>query len=408
MSASKISPSATALVILFGFLTAFDSLGIDMYLPAFASMEQVFELQPGSMSLSLSAFMLGLAVGQALCGPLGDHFGRKLPLTAGVGIFGVASAVAAAAPNFECLLLARFLQGLGGAACLVLPRTITTDLYPQKQAAFIFTILVQIQSVSPIVAPLLGIVLLEYMHWSGIFWLLTVCGISGMLLVLKIVPETKPQGLKNHAESSLRELLSCVRYWLMNASLMWLSALLFGYIAFANFIYVTLFQLDSYDFGLMFALNALGMIGCGGINILMLRRWTLRKTLFTGFTLLVCSSGLLTFSAAFASDCVLLLSGCLFLMVASLGFILGGMTSEAMFSVPTSLVGTGSAILGVTQYAAGALSGWLIGLLEPGSILPIASVMLVCALLSALTWFIGSNLRKPESRLGEPLEENVS
>lgn len=289
----------------------------------------------------------------------------------------------------------------------MLPRTITADLCEEKKAASIFTILVQIQSISPIAAPLLGIAMLKATDWTGIFWLLGVCGILGAALVLGLVPESKPKdGSAKSGSAGFRDLLSCRRYWLMNASFAALSALLFGYIAYANFIYATIFGLEAEAFGAVFALNAVGMIGCGFASIAMLRRWALRKSLAAGFAALAASTALLTAASAVFPESALAQGAALFLMIASLGLIFGGLTSEVMFSVPAPLVGMASAVLGVVQYAAGALSGWIIGLLKPEALLPIALSMLVFALLAAAGWLAGCAVRKPESRSGEPVIPN--
>ena len=375
-----------------------------MYLPAFSNMENDFNLQPGAMSLSLSVFMLGLAVGQGLCGPVGDRYGRKRPLLIGVAVFCASSAIGAIAANFETLIAARFLQGLGGAACLVLPRTITADLYDEKSSATIFTALIQIQSISPILAPLLGVWLLQTTDWRGVFWMLSVCGLIGVALVTRLVPESRPREntFKTSSEGRVRDLLGLPRYWLMVGSFASLSGLLFGYIAYANFIYVSLFKLDEASFGIAFAVNALGMIGCGFISMQMLRRLTMRPTLLISFVVLVAAAAALCAATIWFPSSSLMQACALFVLMSSLGLLFGGLTSETMFSVPSTLTGNASALLGVVQYGAGALSGTLIGWLKPETLLPIAMVMLAYSVFAALTWAMGARMSKPQERLGTP------
>lgn len=141
--------AGVGLLVLLGILTAFDSMSIDMYLPAFTTIQDSLGFASGTMQVSLSVFLLGLAVGQSVSGPLVDGYGRRIPLLVGIAIFGLAFAMVALADGSGIFLAGRFLQGLGGAAGLVIPRAIVSDLYDSAEATKIFTLLIQIQLISP-------------------------------------------------------------------------------------------------------------------------------------------------------------------------------------------------------------------------------------------------------------------
>ncbi len=159
-------------IFLLAMITALDAMAIDMYLPAFPAVAQQLAVSPGQVQQTLSVFLVGLALGQALYGPLLDRFGRRMPLLIGLLVFVAGSAMAAMAGSLEWLLFARFLQALGAAAGLVAPRAIVSDVYTVQESARVFSVLMQVMMVAPILAPVIGSFLLVHAGWRSIFWVL--------------------------------------------------------------------------------------------------------------------------------------------------------------------------------------------------------------------------------------------
>ena len=379
------------LLLLLGALTAFDSMSIDMYLPAFTAIQEDLGLAGGVVQMSLSVFLFGLAVGQAVSGPLVDAYGRKMPLLAGIVLFGAASALVALSPGGEMFLAGRFLQGLGGAAGLVIPRAIVGDLYEAGDATKIFALLVQVQSISPIVAPVLGGLLLSALGWTSIFWMLVIFAALTAVASVWRVPETHPHSLRTpltprNVIASYWSLFSNRRYLGMTVSMGFVMATLFGYIGGSSFVFMTHFGLGATAYSLVFSAVSVGMIIAGQLNFVLVERMGLRRFLAMGFAVhlafitlfLVCvHAGMATLWPA---------TVLLFLAMASLGLLFGGLTSESMFSADPKIMGTASALLGVVQYVFGAAAGLVLGLVHDGTLGPYSLLLFVCSLLACVFW----------------------
>src|SRR6185295_16214109 len=158
----------TELIVLLGALTAFAPMSIDMYLPALPTIGAAFSATPGHVQLSLASFFLGVAIGQAFYGPLADRFGRKRPLFVGLSLFVVASAGCALATSMNMLIALRFLQGLGACSGQVIARAIVRDLFESHEAVRVFSLMVLVLGVSPVLAPLLGGQILTFFEWRVI------------------------------------------------------------------------------------------------------------------------------------------------------------------------------------------------------------------------------------------------
>ena len=194
MSTNTHSSQAASmlLVTLLALLTALDAMAIDLYLPAMPTIAEALQVSSGEVQQTLAIFLAGLAIGQGIYGPLLDRFGRRSPLLIGIGIFVVGSVIAALSPSIEWLLFARFIQALGAAAGLVAPRAIIDDLYELEDSARMQSILMQVMMVAPIVAPILGGVLLIHWQWSSIFWVMAILGFIGVVWGMKTIPNSQP------------------------------------------------------------------------------------------------------------------------------------------------------------------------------------------------------------------------
>src|SRR6185369_15691225 len=184
----------TETIILLGALTAFAPVSIDMYLPALPTIGIAFGADPGHVQLSLASFFLGLATGQAFYGPISDRFGRKRPLYAGLALFTVASAGCAISTSIDMLIVLRFFQALGACSGQVIARAVVRDLFEARESARVFSLLLLVMGVSPILAPLVGGQIISWFEWRVVFWVITALALFGLAGVFLRVPET------HHAE----------------------------------------------------------------------------------------------------------------------------------------------------------------------------------------------------------------
>lgn len=400
------------LLALLGILTAFDSMSIDMYLPAFTAIQNDLHFDSGTMQMSLSVFLLGLAVGQAVSGPVADAFGRKTPLLAGIAVFGLASALAAWAVNVEMFMAGRFLQGLGGAAGLVISRTIASDLYDAENATRIFTLLIQIQSISPILAPPLGGLLLGAWGWKSIFLVLVVFAAATYVATVVRIPETQPRENRTPftmkaVAASYWSLLRTKRYLGMTVCMGFVMATLFGYISGSSYVFMPHFGLSPTAYSLIFAANSVGMILVGQLNFVLCKIMSLNKVLAIGFVAHLVPTLLFVAAVLAGADNVEVVIGLLFLSMSSLGLLFGGLTSESMFSADPKILGSASALLGVVQYAFGGAAGVALGLLHNNTLVPYALILGACSVCAAACWILAARTRNEYAGAAIPAEALV-
>lgn len=160
------------LVLILGALTALGPLSIDMYLPALPALTDDLGTHPSATQLTITACLIGLALGQVIAGPLSDSAGRRQPLLIGAVLYAITSMMCAIAPSVSALVALRLVQGIASGACIVITRAIVRDLYEGSAAARFFAVLMQISGVAPIVAPLIGGQVLRATSWRGVFVLL--------------------------------------------------------------------------------------------------------------------------------------------------------------------------------------------------------------------------------------------
>ncbi|WP_427791656.1 multidrug effflux MFS transporter [Brevundimonas diminuta] len=402
MTPQKALGASLPLIVLLGILTATDALSIDMYLPAFSAIQGRFGADAAALQFSLSLFLIGLAVGQAVYGPVIDRFGRRVPLLVGIGIFTIASVLIAAAPDTETFLIGRFVQGLGGAAGLVIPRAIVADLFEERQAAKVFSMLMQVMAVGPIIAPLLGGFFVSYGHWTAIFWTLAGVGLLSGLAVIRMVPESLPpsQRQKLGMGASLGAYVALFghrRFMALTLSGSFVIAGLFSYISGAAFVFTDYFALSPAVFSYIFAAIAASMIICGQLNVFLLGRVSESRLLSLGLSLHMAATASLLIVLMLGLTSFWLVTGLILLSVATLSLILGNVTSLIMSAVPGES-GVSSALFGVIQYAFGGLAGVLMGLLHDQTIRPLAIMMAACALLALICWRFARDVQAVEGK----------
>jgi DHA1 family bicyclomycin/chloramphenicol resistance-like MFS transporter len=368
-------------LIVLGGLSSFGPLSMDLYLPALPRVATDLGAADNITQLSLSACLIGLALGQLIAGPLSDRWGRRKPLLIGVTGWALASLCCAVAPEIWSLIALRLVQGLAGAAGLAIARAIVRDLYDGSEVARIFALLSLVSGATPVLAPLLGSQLLRVMSWRGLF---VVLGAIGAVLVWgawwglaeSLPVDRRHTGGLRQLGNALREVSGDRTFAGAAIVLSAGGAMLFTYISLSTFVLQRQFSLTPAQFGLVFASNSVGIVGTGLLTAFALRRWLPRQVLAAGLTVALLSTLFLAAAVLFDAPLVAILAP-LFLAVASVGAVFPTSTGLALQGHARN-AGTASALLGVAQYLIGALAG------------PLASSSGASATAMSLTMLLGA------------------
>jgi MFS transporter, DHA1 family, multidrug resistance protein len=410
-SSAPLSPSPQAqpmtrmekarLFLLLGGLTAFGPLSIDMYLPALPAISKDLVASESLIQLTLTACLIGIALGQVVIGPLSDALGRRRPLLVGVAGYAVASILCALAPSAATLVGLRFLQGLTGAAGVVIARAIVRDFYSGAAAARYFSRLILIMGLAPILAPVIGGQVLRVSSWHGIFVVLAV--ISALLLGASAagLPETLP--LERRSDGSLKGTIRTfgrlaaddrfVGYALAGGLAF---GAMFAYIAGSPFVLQGIYRVSPQAFSLIFGLNAFGFVVTSQINGSLVGRIPPARLMVGGLIGgVVGGLGLLIVVLVGGLGLIALLVP-LFLLVSSIGFVVPNAVALALSRHPEA-AGTGSALLGVIQMSVAAVGAPLVGIAGGNTALPMAVVIATLGTGSILA-FIVTSLRPDRLR----------
>ncbi len=370
------------LVILLGALTAFAPMSIDMYLSAFSAMGEGLRADPQQVQATLAAFLAGMAIGQFLYGPASDRFGRRGPILVGVVVYVAASIVCALAPSIEVLVGARFVQALGGCAGAVVARAVVRDQFGHADTARILSLLMLVMGLAPIVAPMLGGLVLAVAGWRAIFWVLALFGAAVGLWVMLGLRESRSEetAAQARSESPVRAFAVLLRerrllgYALAGALN---GAVLFTYISSSPDLVMGTYGFSPFAYTWVFGAIAAGVIGASQANRLLLRRLTPDQVLGRVSLAAVAAALLLMAAAVTGFGGYRTVLPLLFLALASYG-LMGGNTMAGALSVDPRRAGSISALMGGMAFGAGALASWAGGALHDGTARPMAGVMLLC------------------------------
>ncbi|GAA2163896.1 multidrug effflux MFS transporter [Actinomadura napierensis] len=375
------------LIGVLGALTAMAPLSIDMYLPALPRVAS--DLSTGAMQaqLTLTACVVGLAVGQAVAGPLSDALGRRRPLLVGLAAYAAASLLCVAAPNVETLITLRVVQGAAGAAGIVIARAVVRDLYDGVAAAKFFSTLMLVNGLAPILAPVIGGQLLRVMPWPGVFGVLTGIGVALFLAVLAglgetLPPERRETGGLRATVRTFRALATDRSFVGPGLALALAFAAMFTYISGSPFVLQDIYHLSPQAFSIAFGVNSLGIVAAGQVSGWLAGRVALGRLLAAGLAI-VAAGGIGLLVAVPAGGGLPAVLPALFLVASGQGLIMPNATALALADRPPQVTGSASALLGLSQFALGGAAGPLAGIAGPRTALPMAVTIAVLSLLAA-------------------------
>ena len=381
------------LTILLGGFTAFGPLSMDLYLPAFPQLAADFGTGPAAVQLTLTADVLGLVVGQLVLGPLSDAYGRRRLLIGSALVCAAASVLCALAPTIGLLVLWRFLQGASGGGGIVLARAIAADIASGVAAARLFSLFMTLSSVAPILAPVLGGLMLAMTgSWQPMFYLLAVISLVLAVATWRAIPESLPVERRHRGglKQTGRAFLSLARDRVFAGYALTVAfayASLFGYIAGSSFVLQEVYGLSATQFSLVFALNAGGMVALGLLNARLVRRFAVRRLLIIGLLASTLAAVLLlavvgvTPARVGAVGTIAVLAP-LFVVVATRGLVSANASVLALQRPQAS--GAASAVLGACMFAGGILVTPLLALGASESAVPMAAVVAGGALAALL------------------------
>ena len=373
------------LVLLLGVLSAFGPFVVDLYLPSLPQLASFFETSASMTQLTLTTAMIGLAVGQLLLGPLSDKFGRKTPLIISLVIYIISTVLIVYAPNIEAMIVLRVIQGLSSAGSVVISRAVATDLYRGREMTRFFGLLMTINGLAPIISPILGSLLLEYISWKGVFVFLALIGVIVLLFCFRL---KESLNVENRLQGSIFSTFLTFGVIIKNRLFMsyvgiqsFLLGSMFAYIAASPFILQSFYGLSAFIFSLCFGANGAALVIGANVG----GKLPNRKALAIGIFAFVVAA-LYTIAVLIIQPHWLFVELGFFAMLLLMGITFPAISSLAMES-ERQYAGSASALLGFAPFFLGGVVSPLVGI---GNIFySTALVILACSVLAlAIYWMV--------------------
>ncbi|WP_219834960.1 multidrug effflux MFS transporter [Paenibacillus sp. R14(2021)] len=378
------------LVLLLGAFSALGPLTIDMYLPSFPAIAASFGTEASVVQLSLTACLIGLALGQIIMGPLSDVHGRRKPIIISMLLYLAASFACAIAPNIYWFIAARFIQGFAASAGIVISRAIVRDMYSGPELTKFFSMLVLVNNLFPMIAPMAGSGVISFTTWVGVF---VVLGFVGLLLVILATMNLKETlRAENRVSGNFGELFTGIKGLFKDRQFIGFALAqgimiggVFAYVSGTPFIYQNIYGASPQLFALLFASNGISLIiGSQAVGRFS-KSFSERRFVVLGL--------LISCMASFAALLVILMHGPLLALVIPLFFFVAsiGMTSTAAFVLAIGSqgqrAGSASALLGLLPFVLGACTSPLVGIAGENSAVPMGVIILSTSLLALLSYF---------------------
>ena len=388
-NASPIQTKRLTLILILGSLAALGPLSIDMYLPAFPDMSRSFGASASSIQLSLTACMLGMALGQIIVGPLSDVRGRKRPLLLALSAYLLASLACAFAPTIEVLIALRFVQGAAGASGIVISRAIVRDLFEGPELTKFFAALSLVNGTAPILAPIIGGQILRFGDWRIVFYLLAILSTLMLIAVAFRLPETLP--VHHRVEGNLKTTFGTFGRLLSDRTFIgyafaqaFAMGAMFAYISGSPFVLQNIYGASPQQFSFLFGLNGIGIILAAQTAGRLAGRVDSEKMMQIALTV-VAAAGICLFLALTLSDSLILVMIPLFFVVSSVGMISTLGFTLAMQNYG-STAGSASALLGLLPMLVGSLVSPLVGVMGEESALPMGLIIMTLDCLALLVY----------------------
>lgn len=388
---NKISLPIFGVVLLLGSLTAFGPLSMDMYLPALPIVAEDLHTTTSLAQLSLTACLIGLAVGQLVFGPLSDIQGRRKPLISTLIVYAVASVLCAFSTHIWVFIGLRFVQGVSGAAGIVIARASARDMYSGKELTKFVALLALVNGAAPILAPIIGGGILNFATWHTVFYTLGIIGLVMFIAVLFFLPETLSE--QNRADGNFFAVVKTFGRLIKDPVFMgiastqaFISASMFAYIAGSPFVLQNIYNVTPQQFSLFFALNGVGIIIAAQATGRLSNYFKEVNLLLTGI-LISFTGSILLFIVVWQELSLVMIAIALFLVVSSLG-----MVSTTAFSLGMETqgdaAGSASAFLGLLPFLGGGLVSPLVGIAGDMTAWPMGIIILLCSSSALLLYFL--------------------
>jgi DHA1 family bicyclomycin/chloramphenicol resistance-like MFS transporter len=400
------------LILILGTLSAIGPFSIDMYLPGFPAIAKDLDTTVAHIALSLSSFFIGISTGQLFYGPLLDRFGRKKPLYFGLSLYVLASIGCAMATTADALIALRFFQALGGCVGMVASRAMVRDIFPVNENARVFSTLMLVIGVSPLIAPTLGGYVSTVFGWHYVFAILTVMGLLILLGVHFILPESRKgdAGFSLRPRSILNNYYSVLihpQFYTYTFSGAIAGAGLYAYIAGSPFVFMEMFRVSGQHYGWIFAFIAMGLVGSSQMNSLLLKKgfkseriiiWALLCQSFTGILLFISAINhwLSPYNAV----------GMICIFLCCQGFIFPNASALALAPFSKN-AGSASALMGGFQMGLGALASAMVSMLSNNTALPMTGIMATCATASFCILMVGNQIVRYKAMIETAEEESA-
>ena len=399
------------LILILGLLTAIGPFSIDMYLPAFPDIAKNLHTTVARVTLSLSSFFIGISFGQLLYGPLLERFGRKKPLYIGLCVYLLASIGCALAASVNALIVLRLLQALGGCVGMVAARAMVRDLFEVKENAKIFSTLMLVVAISPIIAPTLGGYITAVLGWRFVFAMLIVVDLIILAGIYFLLPESK----KPDPNFSLRPapilknftgVITHPQFYTYALTAAISAAGLYAYIAGSPHVFMEIFHVSEKQYGWIFALIAMGLIGASQLNSVLLKNYTseqLIKVALTCQSIIGITMAVITF---LGWNDVFITIFFIFIFLCTQGFVFPNASALSLASFGHN-AGSASALMGAIQMSIGAGTSALVSILQNHTALPMTGVMACCAIAALSVFSLGRKIILQRASIEAVEEEDV-
>jgi MFS transporter, DHA1 family, multidrug resistance protein len=386
------------IILILGALTTISPFTIDMYLPAFSKIAADFHTTPARISLSVTSYFIGLAIGQLLYGPLLDRFGRRAPLYTGLSFYVVACIGCMQSTTIEMLVVFRFIQAIGGCVALVAAMAMVRDFFPVEQSVKVFSLLILILGLSPLLAPTFGGFITVWLGWKWIFIVLSIIVILIMLVTFFFLPvgyyadpsvslKAKPMLLT--FASVLKEPL----FYTYSFAGAFSFASLFIYVAGSAPIFLEIFQLSPQAYGAVFASLSVGFIGGSQLNNVLLKKYNSGQVFRFALLVQVINSLVFLLLAINGMTTLPVTIGMFFIMLTCIGLINPNANALAL-SPFTRNIGSASALIGSIQIGIAGIASAAVGLFNSSTLVPIVAMLAATSLVSITILQLGARSSK--------------